>query len=45
MAKFPMDVPIEKAIRVFEKYSSTLRTVLTQSGVSRDEILDIYERL
>jgi len=79
MAKFPMDAPIDKVIKAFEKLgfrlvregnhiamlrenpdntrtpltmpnhrrikSSTLRTILTQSGISRDEFLDIYERL
>jgi predicted RNA binding protein YcfA (HicA-like mRNA interferase family) len=79
MAKFPVDAPIDKVIKAFEKLgfrlvregnhiamlrenadntrtpltmpnhrkikSSTLRTILTQSGISRDEFLDIYERL
>lgn len=79
MAKFPVDVPIDKVIRTFEKLgfrliregnhiamvrqnqdgtrtpltmpnhrkikNSTLRTILTQSGISRDEFLDIYRKL
>ena len=79
MPKFPVDVPIDKVIKTFEKLgfrliregnhismlhessdgtrtpltmpnhrrikSSTLRTILTQSGISRDEFLDIYEKL
>lgn len=79
MAKFPVDVPVEKVIKVFEKLGfrliregnhiamlrenldgtrtpltmpnhrkikgSTLRTILTQSGISRNEFLDIYEKL
>jgi Predicted periplasmic or secreted lipoprotein len=76
MAKFPVDAPIDKVIKTFEKLGfrliregnhiamlrenqdgtrtpltmpnhryikgSTLRTILTQSGISRDEFLDIY---
>jgi predicted RNA binding protein YcfA (HicA-like mRNA interferase family) len=76
MAKFPVDVPIDKVIKTFEQLgfrlvregnhiamlrenpdgtrtpltmpnhrklkSSTLRTILTQSGISRDEFMDIY---
>ena len=79
MAKFPVDVPIEKVIKTFEKLgfrliregnhiamlrensdgtrtpltmpnhrkikSSTLRIILTQSGIPRNEFLDIYEKL
>ncbi len=79
MAKFPVDAPIDKVIKAFEKLGfrliregnhiamlrenpdntrmpltmpnhrrikgSTLRTILTQSGISRDEFLDIYEKL
>jgi predicted RNA binding protein YcfA (HicA-like mRNA interferase family) len=79
MAKFPVDAPIDKVIKTFEKLGfrliregnhiamlrenqdgsrtpltmpnhrkikgSTLRTILTQSGISRDEFLDIYEKL
>ena len=77
MAKFPVDVPIEKVINVFELLGfclvrkgnhiamvrenadgtrttmtipnhrtikgSTLRTILTQSGISRDDFLEIYK--
>ena len=76
MAKFPVDVPIDKVIKTFEQLgfrlvregnhiamlrenpdgtrtpltmpnhrklkSSTIRTILTQSGISRDEFMDIY---
>jgi len=76
MAKFPVDVPIDKVIKTFEQLgfrlvregnhiamlrenpdgtrtpltmpnhrklkSSTLRAILTQSGISRDEFMDIY---
>jgi predicted RNA binding protein YcfA (HicA-like mRNA interferase family) len=79
VAKFPVDVPIEKVIKAFEKLgfrliregnhiamlrensdgtrtpltmpnhrkikSSTLRIILTQSGIPRNEFLDIYEKL
>ena len=79
MAKFPVDAPIEKVIKTFEKLgfrliregnhiamlrensdgthtpltmpnhrkikSSTLRIILTQSGIPRNEFLDIYEKL
>ena len=70
MAKFPVDAPIDKVVKTFEKLGfrlirenqdgtrtpltmpnhrkikgSTLRTILTQSGVSRDEFLDIYRKL
>jgi predicted RNA binding protein YcfA (HicA-like mRNA interferase family) len=79
MPEFPVDVPIDKVIKTFEKLgfrliregnhismlressdgtrtpltmpnhrrikSSTLRTILTQSRISRDEFLDIYEKL
>jgi predicted RNA binding protein YcfA (HicA-like mRNA interferase family) len=78
MAKFPVDAPIEKVIKTFEKLgfrliregnhiamlrensdgtrtpltmpnhrkikSSTLRIILTQSGIPRNEFLDIYEK-
>jgi predicted RNA binding protein YcfA (HicA-like mRNA interferase family) len=77
MAKFPVDAPIEKVIKVLEQLdfrrvregnhismvrensdgtrtpltmpnhrkikSSTLRAILTQSGISRDEFLKAYE--
>jgi len=77
MAKFPVDVPIEKVIKVFELLGfslvrkgnhiamvrenadatrttmtipnhrtikgSTLRTILTQAGISRDDFLEIYK--
>jgi predicted RNA binding protein YcfA (HicA-like mRNA interferase family) len=76
MTKFPVDVPIEKIIKVFELLGfhivrkgnhiamirdnadgtrttmtipnhrmikgSTLRTILTQVGISRDDFLKIY---
>ena len=79
MANFPVDVPIGKVVKTFEKLGfrliregnhiamlrenqdgtrtpptmpnhrkikgSTLRTILTQSRVSRDEFLDIYRKL
>lgn len=69
MAKFPVDVPIEKVKKVFEKLGfrlvregnhiamvrenldgtrtplTILRIILTQSGISRDESLDTYEKL
>jgi predicted RNA binding protein YcfA (HicA-like mRNA interferase family) len=79
VAKFPVDAPIEKVIKAFEKLgfrliregnhiamlrensdgtrtpltmpnhrkikSSTLRIILTQSGIPRNEFLDIYEKL
>jgi predicted RNA binding protein YcfA (HicA-like mRNA interferase family) len=79
VAKFPVDVPIEKVIKAFEKLgfrliregnhiamlrensdgtrtpltmpnhrkikSSTLRIILTQSRIPRNEFLDIYEKL
>lgn len=77
MAKFPVDAPIERAIKAFERLGfrlvregnhvamvrdnpdgsstpltipnhrqikgSTLRTILTQSGISREEFLQAYE--
>ena len=77
MAKFPVDVPIEKIIKIFELLGfglvrkgnhiamvrentdgarttmtipnhrtikgSTLRTILTQAGISRDDFLEIYK--
>ena len=77
MAKFPVDVPIEKGIKIFELLGfslvrkgnhiamarentdgtrtimtipnhrtikgSTLRTILTQAGISRDDFLEIYK--
>lgn len=77
-AKFPVDVPIEKLIKVFELLGfhlvrkgnhiamarenadgtrttmtipnhrtikgSTLRTILTQAGISRDDFLEIYKK-
>ncbi len=77
MAKFPVDVPIEKVIKIFELLGfslvrkgnhiamarentdgtrtimtipnhrtikgSTLRTILTQAGISRDDFLEIYK--
>jgi predicted RNA binding protein YcfA (HicA-like mRNA interferase family) len=77
MAKFPVDVPIEKVIKAFGLLgfslvrkgnhiamvkenadgtrtpmtipnhrtikASTLRTMLTQSGISRDDFLEIYK--
>ena len=77
MAKFPVDVSIEKVIKVFERLGfrlvrkgnhiamvrensdgtrtpltipnhrtikgSTLRTILTQAGISRDDFLEIYK--
>ena len=77
MAKFPVDVPIEKVIKVFGLLGfslvrkgnhiamvrenadgtrtpmtipnhrtikgSTLRTILTQSGISRDDFIEIYK--
>jgi predicted RNA binding protein YcfA (HicA-like mRNA interferase family) len=79
MPKFPVDAPIDKVVKTFEKLgfrlvregnhismlrensdgtrtpltmpnhrkikSSTLRTILKQSGISRDEFLDTYEQL
>lgn len=36
----PLTMPNHRKIK-----SSTLRTILTQSGISRDEFLDIYEKL
>jgi predicted RNA binding protein YcfA (HicA-like mRNA interferase family) len=79
MAKFPVDVPVDKVIKTFENLGfrliregnhiamlrenqdgtrtpltmpnhrrikgATLRTILTQSGISRDEFLNIYEKL
>jgi len=76
MAKFPVDAPIRKVIKVFESLSfrlvregnhiamvrenldgtrmpltmpshqrikgSTLRTILTQTGISRNEFLQVY---
>ena len=76
MAKFPVDAPIRKVVKAFERLGfrlvregthiamvrenpdgtrtpltmpnhrrikgSTLRTILTQSGVSRDEFLKVY---
>jgi len=38
MPKFPIDAPIRKVIK------SYLRTILTQSGISRNEFLDAYYR-
>jgi predicted RNA binding protein YcfA (HicA-like mRNA interferase family) len=79
VSKFPVDAPIAKVIKTFEKLGfrliregnhismlrenpdgtrtpltmpnhrrikgSTLRTILSQSGISRDEFLDIYGKL
>jgi predicted RNA binding protein YcfA (HicA-like mRNA interferase family) len=39
-SRTPLTMPNHRKIK-----SSTLRTILTQSGISRDEFLDIYERL
>jgi predicted RNA binding protein YcfA (HicA-like mRNA interferase family) len=36
----PLTMPNHRRIK-----SSTLRTILTQAGISRDEFLDIYENL
>ncbi len=78
MPRFPVDVPKETAIKVFERLGfrlvrerehlamvrenldgtrtpltmpnharikgSTLRTICTQSGISRDDFLDTYEQ-
>lgn len=78
MPKFPVDAPIDKVIRTFERSGfrliregnhiamlrenpdgtrtpltmpnhrrikgSTLRTILTQAGIPRDEFLDNYEK-
>jgi len=35
----PLTMPNHRKIK-----SSTLRTILTQSGISRDEFLEIYEK-
>ena len=79
MAKFPVDAPIDKVLKSFEKLgfrvlrkgnhvslerqnpdgtktpltmpnhktlkSSTLRTILTQSGIARDDFIKIYEKV
>lgn len=79
MPKFPVDAPIDKVVKTFEKLgfrlmregnhismlrensdgtrtpltmpnhrrikSSTLRTILTQTRISREEFLDIFEKL
>ncbi len=79
MAKFPVDAPIDKVVKSFEKLgfrvlrkgnhismerqnsdgtktpltmpnhrtikSSTLRTILTQSGIARDDFLKIFEKV
>jgi len=51
MAKFPVDTPINKVVKTFEELGvrrrikgSTLRTILTQSGISRDDFLNVYEK-
>ena len=78
MPKFPVDAPIDKVVKTFEKLgfrlmregnhismlrensdgtrtpltmpnhrrikSSTLRTILTQTRISREEFLDIFEK-
>lgn len=78
MAKLPVDAPIRKVIKAFERLgfqlvregnhiamvrqntdgsrtpltmpnhrtikSSTLRTILTQAGISRDDFLKVYRR-
>jgi predicted RNA binding protein YcfA (HicA-like mRNA interferase family) len=36
----PLTMPNHRRIK-----SSTLRTILTQAGISRDEFLNIYEKL
>lgn len=79
MAKFPVDAPIEKVIKAFQRLDfrlvrqgnhiamirdnpdgsrtpltmpnhrtikgSTLRTILTQAGIPRDDFLKAYENL
>jgi hypothetical protein len=51
MAKFPVDAPLRKVISSLEQLGfqyhpvlkkSTLRTILTQSKISRDEFLKVY---
>ena len=39
MPKFPVAMPNHHTLK-----SSTLRTILNQSGITRDEFLKIYER-
>ncbi len=42
MLKFPVDAPIKKVIKPNIK-SSTLRTIITQAGISRDDFLKTYK--
>lgn len=41
MAKFPVDVPIERAIKALK----CLGFILLQSGIPRDKFLKVYEEL
>ena len=53
MPKFPVDAPKAKVVKAFERlgfqlvregnHISTLRTILSQSGISRDDFLKAYE--
>lgn len=56
MAKFPVDAPKLKVIKALESLGfrivreklikgSTLRSICTQAGISRDEFMTIYETL
>jgi len=54
VSKFPVDAPVRKVINALEQLGfekiregrikkSTLRTILTQAGISRDNFLKTYE--
>lgn len=42
MSKFPVDAPLEQVIQALQRLG--FHIVLTQSGISREEFLEDYEK-